>query len=105
MKVPRKAKKRDGRGRKSFLKGPKKLNAWFSQKERADMTDLYERGKRLRCPYKFTKSLILREGSRMFIREQNLLMDKAEKGVLHAKPRPKRAFRFLPGGKVRNVQR
>lgn len=94
MKVPKKKVKRETRGRKGFLADAEKVNAYFPHSLVRSMRKLRKRGKRLKLPVVFTQSLIMREGSRMFIRKQQELMDKAERGVLHAKPRPKGKLTF-----------
>jgi hypothetical protein len=67
--------------------------------EKEVMQALVKRGRQFKIVY--SVSYILREGARRFVKEQNLLLDKAEAGTLHAKQRNKQTVNKV--GKRRQI--
>lgn len=75
-----------GRGRPKKLGGDR-INFFPGEKLRLKMLKLEERRKRMKLPYAFTFSYLLREGGNMVVKHLKSLMDEAESGNLHAKQR------------------
>ena len=78
--------KRSSRGRKQVLKSPKLFSLFIPDDERKDINELMDRGKKLKVPYA-SVAFILREGAKLYVREQQKLLNKAEAGEFHAKKR------------------
>ncbi len=79
-------KKVERRGRKRRL-GGKKINFYPGQDRLNRMAGLEVRRKKLKLPFKFTQSYLLREGADMICDLLESLMNKATSGDLHAKKR------------------
>jgi hypothetical protein len=63
-------------------------NLLLAPSEKKPISDLIKRGRALRPKVNYgTMSYIFREGARLFVQQQNRLLDKAEAGMLHAKKR------------------
>lgn len=75
-------------GRRKGVKARRLFNLMLADAEKDEIKALIKRGKSMRpkIPYG-TVSLVMREGARQFVEQQNRLLDKAEAGLLHAKPR------------------
>ena len=83
----RKLRKRSSnRGRKQVLESPKLFSLFLPGDERENIDNLVSRGAKLKVPYP-SVAFILREGAKLYVREQNKLLDKAEAGEFHAKRR------------------
>ena len=62
------------------------FNLYLPADERSRIDALLKRGRSLKVSYS-SVAFILREGAKLYVRQQQIMLDKAEAGELHAKKR------------------